>query len=173
MGILLLVLPFVIPKFVNGLKRVQNVEGPCYNLIEINNYSDLLEERSSSIGAFNMLLEKDRLTELGEEHSAWMLVARCDFWIYYIAYFCGGTIGLVYSNNLGQICQSLGYGLEITEELVTIYSTCSFFGRLISAVPDLSSCFYTPQMNTSKYKVYKSSYAITIELIMFKPLNFH
>ncbi|GJS09264.1 nuclear fusion defective 4-like protein [Tanacetum coccineum] len=138
-GILLLVLPFVIPKIVYGLKRerVQNVEGPCYNLVEMNNYNELLEERSSSIGAFNMLLEKDRLTELGEEHSAWMLVARCDFWLYYVAYFCGGTIGLVYSNNLGQICQSHGYGLE-TEELVTIYSTCSFFGRLISAVPDLS-----------------------------------
>nr|GEW90960.1 nodulin-like, major facilitator superfamily domain protein [Tanacetum cinerariifolium] len=146
-GILLLVLPFVIPKIVYGLKKVQNVEGPGYNLVEMNNYNELLEERSSSIGAFNMLLEKDRLTELGEEHSARMLVARCDFWLYYVAYLCGGTIGLVYSNNLGQICQSLGYGLE-TEELVTIYSTCSFFGRLISAVPDLSSCFYTPQMNT-------------------------
>ncbi|PWA47385.1 nodulin-like, Major facilitator superfamily domain protein [Artemisia annua] len=149
-GALLLVLPFVVPKIVYSLKRVHNVEGPCYNLIEMNNYSDLSEERSSSVGAFNVLLEKDRLMEIGEEHSASMLVARCDFWLYYIAYFCGGTIGLVYSNNLGQICQSLGYGLE-TEELVTIYSTCSFFGRLISAVPDLSSCFYTPQMNTKRY----------------------
>ncbi|GKB19054.1 kinase-like domain, phloem protein 2-like protein [Tanacetum coccineum] len=131
----------------------------------MNNYNELLEERSSSIGAFNMVLEKDRLMVLGEEHSTWMLVARCDFWLYYFAYFCGGTIGLVYSNNLGQVCQSLGYGLE-TEELVAIYSTCSFFGRLISAVPDLSSCFYTPQMNTSKYKVWKSSYAITIDLMI-------
>ncbi|KAL0008312.1 hypothetical protein SO802_009814 [Lithocarpus litseifolius] len=80
-------------------------------------------------------MEKDRLIVLGEEHPARLLVRRWDFWLYYLAYFCGGTLGLVYSNNLGQISESLGYS-TITSSLVTLYSTCSFFGRLLSAAPD-------------------------------------
>ncbi|XP_058737616.1 protein NUCLEAR FUSION DEFECTIVE 4-like [Vicia villosa] len=84
------------------------------------------------------VLEKEKITMLGEEHTTKMLIRRWDFWLYYIAYFCGGTIGLAYSNNLGQISQSLGYNSE-TSSLVTLYSTCSFFGRLLAAAPDLFS----------------------------------
>ncbi|CAK9177452.1 unnamed protein product [Ilex paraguariensis] len=86
-------------------------------------------------GCCDTMWEKDRLTALGEEHPATLLVRRSDFWLYYIAYFCGGTIGLVYSNNLGQISESLGYSSQ-TSSLVTLYSVCSFFGRLLSAAPD-------------------------------------
>ncbi|XVF30629.1 hypothetical protein REPUB_Repub16aG0075100 [Reevesia pubescens] len=86
-------------------------------------------------GFFRKVMEKDRLTMLGEEHSARLLVRRWDFWLYYMAYFCGGTLGLVYSNNLGQIAQSLGYYSQIST-VVTLYSSFSFFGRLLSAAPD-------------------------------------
>nr|GMD38136.1 protein NUCLEAR FUSION DEFECTIVE 4-like [Ipomoea batatas] len=78
---------------------------------------------------------KDHSVIPGEEHSASALITSRDFWLYYIAYFCGGTIGLVYSNNLGQISQSLGYSSDVTE-LVAVYSACSFFGRLLSSTPD-------------------------------------
>ena len=88
--------------------------------------------------SFEIVLERDQLEVLGEEHSTKLLIRRWDFWLYYIAYFCGGTIGLVYSNNLGQISQSLGHNSE-TSSLVTLYSTCSFFGRLLSAAPDFLS----------------------------------
>ncbi|XWS62300.1 hypothetical protein CRYUN_Cryun07bG0198600 [Craigia yunnanensis] len=81
------------------------------------------------------MIEKDQLVILGEEHPAKVLVGRLDFWLYYIAYFCGGTIGLVYSNNLGQIAQSLGESSNTTL-LLTLYSSFSFFGRLLSAAPD-------------------------------------
>ncbi|PIN14163.1 hypothetical protein CDL12_13220 [Handroanthus impetiginosus] len=81
------------------------------------------------------LVEKDQLVMLGQEHKASMLVRRLDFWLYYVAYFCGGTIGLVYSNNLGQIAESLGH-MSMTPKLITIYSAFSFFGRLLSAAPD-------------------------------------
>ncbi|KAE8667528.1 Protein NUCLEAR FUSION DEFECTIVE 4 [Hibiscus syriacus] len=86
-------------------------------------------------GFFDKVLEKGRLKMLGEEHSARLLVCQSDFWLYYVAYFCGGTIGLVYSNNLGQIAQSLGYDSNIST-VVTLYSSFSFFGRLLSAAPD-------------------------------------
>lgn len=86
-------------------------------------------------GCCDALALKDQLTGLGEEHSVKLLVSRWDFWLYYMAYFCGGTIGLIYSNNLGQIAQSLGYSSEISQ-FVSLYSACSFFGRLLSAAPD-------------------------------------
>lgn len=80
-------------------------------------------------------LVRDSIVMLGEEHEIGMLLRRLDFWFYFFAYFCGGTIGLVYSNSLGQIAQSLGYGSE-TSTLITLYSSFSFFGRLLSAAPD-------------------------------------
>ncbi|KAJ6821116.1 uncharacterized protein M6B38_393730 [Iris pallida] len=82
-----------------------------------------------------VVIGKDQLSVLGEEHGPRRLVRRIDFWLYYAAYFCGATVGLVYSNNLGQIAQSLGRQSQTTT-LLTVYSSCSFFGRLVSAVPD-------------------------------------
>ncbi|XP_062202275.1 LOW QUALITY PROTEIN: protein NUCLEAR FUSION DEFECTIVE 4-like [Phragmites australis] len=81
------------------------------------------------------ILEKGRVVVLGEEHSAKKLIRCVDFWLYYTAYFCGATVGLVYSNNLGQIAQSLHQQSRLTM-LLAVYSSCSFFGRLLSALPD-------------------------------------
>ncbi|XP_057743849.1 protein NUCLEAR FUSION DEFECTIVE 4-like [Arachis stenosperma] len=105
----------------------------------IENEDNYSRNRSSVIVrekcCFDTVLLKDQLKVLGEEHSTKMLMHRWDFWIYYMAYLCGGTMGLVYSNNLGQISQSLGHNSQ-TKTLVTLYSTCSFFGRLLAAAPD-------------------------------------
>lgn len=108
-----------------------------------NGESPLLSESASLIdgetepskGCLRKLIEIDQLAMLGEEHSSSRLVKRLDFWLYFIAYICGGTIGLVYSNNIGQIAQSLGLSSR-TKAIVTLYSSFSFFGRLLSAVPD-------------------------------------
>ncbi|XP_057448787.1 protein NUCLEAR FUSION DEFECTIVE 4-like [Lotus japonicus] len=103
-------------------------------LSENGSILDSQRERNSVVSR-EKILGKDQLTMLGEEHSASVLVRRLDFWLYYVAYFCGGTIGLVYSNNLGQIAQSMGLSSK-TSTLVTLYSSFSFFGRLLSATPD-------------------------------------
>ncbi|KAJ8771293.1 hypothetical protein K2173_026470 [Erythroxylum novogranatense] len=101
-----------------------------------NSYSVLENERCfSCFRCFGKVMYKDRLTMLGEEHPVQWLVRRLDFWLYYIAYLCGGTLGLAYSNNLGQIAQSLGF-ISKVDSLLTLYSSCSFFGRLLSAAPD-------------------------------------
>ncbi|XP_047084951.1 protein NUCLEAR FUSION DEFECTIVE 4-like [Lolium rigidum] len=84
---------------------------------------------------YGTILEKGRVLVLGEEHSAKRLLRCVDFWLYYTAYFCGATVGLVYSNNLGQIAQSLHRQSELTM-LLAVYSSCSFFGRLLSALPE-------------------------------------
>jgi hypothetical protein len=71
---------------------------------------------------------------LGEEHGILQLLGSIDFWLYYFVYFCGGTVGIVYMNNLGQIVQSLGYSK--TPILVSLVSSFGFFGRIASGLPD-------------------------------------
>ena len=87
------------------------------------------------------ILDKGHLVVLGEEHSAKRLIGCVDFWLYYTAYFCGATVGLVYSNNLGQIAQSLHQQSRLTM-LLAVYSSFSFFGRLLSALPDVLHRFF-------------------------------
>jgi len=82
--------------------------------------------------------EESDQVRLGDEHSLGMLVRKLEFWLYYVAYFCGGTIGLVYSNNLGQIAQSLGQSSSNAKSLVTLFSAFSFLGRLLSSAPDFT-----------------------------------
>ncbi|CAI9769671.1 unnamed protein product [Fraxinus pennsylvanica] len=86
-------------------------------------------------GSCSNVLFKENLIVLGEERLVRFLIHRWDFWLYYIAYFRRGTIGLIYSNNLGQISESLGYNSEVNT-LVSLYSGCSFFGHLLSTTPD-------------------------------------
>ncbi|XP_010499697.1 PREDICTED: protein NUCLEAR FUSION DEFECTIVE 4-like isoform X2 [Camelina sativa] len=96
---------------------------------------DELKSQKASVSGYELVgtAKEGNIVRLGDEHSFRLLISRLEFWLYYIAYFCGGTIGLVYSNNLGQIAQSLG---QNSTTLVTIYSSFSFFGRLLSAAPD-------------------------------------
>jgi len=81
-----------------------------------------------------MSVSRLRYPPLGEEHSILQLLTSIDFWIYYFVYFCGGTVGLVYINNLGQIVQSFGYSK--TPIFVSLVSSFGFFGRIASGLPD-------------------------------------
>lgn len=111
----------------NGLILPSNIDGSAPGTPGLNTGAD--------DSCCSCVIKTDRLMMLGEEHKAVTLMRRVDFWLYYLAYFCGGTIGLVYSNNMGQIAESLGHNL-MNSKLITIYSSFSFFGRLLSAAPD-------------------------------------
>ncbi|KAI9121723.1 hypothetical protein K1719_007113 [Acacia pycnantha] len=94
--------------------------------------------REKKCGFVKDMMERDKMRVICEEHSARLLLRRWDFWLYYVAYLCGATTGLIYSNNLGQITESLGFSSE-TSSMVSLYSICSFFGRLLAAGPDFLS----------------------------------
>lgn len=156
-ALFLMALPLVIPGVViardwanRTIHSSFRLEGTGFNLVDVEElelHKELLSRRQvggnengnemvgggGGGGERDGCCERDRLAVLGEEHSAKMLVRRLDFWFYFLAYFCGGTVGLVYSNNLGQIAQSLG---SQSDTLVTLYSSFSFFGRLLSSSPD-------------------------------------
>ncbi|KAI7735130.1 hypothetical protein M8C21_027095, partial [Ambrosia artemisiifolia] len=121
-AIILLILPLAIPE----------LAAEAILVVPDNNNNNV---EKGVKGCFEMVIEGDKLGMLEEEHGAKRLLCRIDFWLYYLAYFCGGTIGLVYSNNLGQIAQSLGLESS-TSTLITLYSAFSFFGRLLSAAPE-------------------------------------
>nr|GLL30958.1 protein NUCLEAR FUSION DEFECTIVE 4-like [Ipomoea trifida] len=69
-----------------------------------------------------------------EEVEAKDLVKRGDFWLYYMVYFLGATLGLVYLNNLGQIAESRGF--SHASILVSVSSSFGFFGRLLPSLYD-------------------------------------
>ncbi|XP_065851740.1 protein NUCLEAR FUSION DEFECTIVE 4-like [Euphorbia lathyris] len=121
----------------NNLELVKELIGSTENGNSLNgNISNgMIEKEGCWLSCFWKVIEKQRLTMLGEEHPAYLTVRKWDFWLYYFTYLCGGTIGLVYSNNLGQIAESLGYNTYLSS-LITLYSSMSFFGRLLSAAPD-------------------------------------
>ncbi|KAF0889627.1 hypothetical protein E2562_030113 [Oryza meyeriana var. granulata] len=102
---------------------------------ESNDMMQKIVEHQMQDCCLGAILEKGRMLVLCEEHSAKKLIQCVDFWLYYTAYFCGATVGLVYSNNLGQIAQSFHRQSQLTM-LLAVYSSCSFFGRLLSALPD-------------------------------------
>ncbi|XP_054784845.1 protein NUCLEAR FUSION DEFECTIVE 4-like isoform X2 [Prosopis cineraria] len=98
----------------------------------------LMKENKLKYGLVKEIMQRDEMRVIYEEHSTRLLFRRLDFWLYYVAYLCGATIGLVYSNNIGQISESLGFSSE-TNSMVSLYSICSFFGRLLAAGPDFLS----------------------------------
>ncbi|KAG4380091.1 hypothetical protein GLYMA_16G107000v4 [Glycine max] len=109
--------------------------GDTYSLLSNNGYMFGSQREKDSDPCCETMIGQDQLAVLGEEHSVAVVVRRLDFWLYYATYFCGGTLGLVYSNNLGQIAQSVGQSSN-TSTLVMLYASFSFFGRLLSAGPD-------------------------------------
>ncbi|XP_004500450.1 protein NUCLEAR FUSION DEFECTIVE 4 [Cicer arietinum] len=72
-----------------------------------------------------------------EEIGVKLMLRRMNFWLYFLVYFLGATIGLVFLNNLGQIAESRG--CSATSYLVSLSSSFGFFGRLI---PSLLDYFY-------------------------------
>ncbi|XP_019178729.1 PREDICTED: protein NUCLEAR FUSION DEFECTIVE 4-like [Ipomoea nil] len=70
------------------------------------------------------------------------LVKRGDFWLYFLVYFLGATLGLVYLNNLGQIAESRGF--SNASLLVSLSSSFGFFGRLL---PSLYDYFFSMSKN--------------------------
>ncbi|KAF8671362.1 hypothetical protein HU200_050076 [Digitaria exilis] len=143
-AMVLLALPLIIPACSHGPDPAQPLshDDPHKPFLVSNNNqteSDAMMEKAMEHqlqgSCCGTILDKGRLVVLGEEHSAKKLIGCVDFWLYYTAYFCGATVGLVYSNNLGQIAQSLRQQSRLTM-LLAVYSSFSFFGRLLSALPE-------------------------------------
>ncbi|KAL2317401.1 hypothetical protein Fmac_031277 [Flemingia macrophylla] len=80
-----------------------------------------------------------------EEIGVKVMLRRVDFWLYFLIYLFGATLGLVFLNNLGQIAESRGY--SSASSLVSLSSSFGFFGRLMPSIMDY---FYRGKWTTSR-----------------------
>ncbi|ONK77083.1 uncharacterized protein A4U43_C02F2930 [Asparagus officinalis] len=99
--------------------------------------------------------EEESKKSVGSEHGVWKLVRSVDFWLYFLVYLCGGTMGLVYANNLGQVANSRGVQ---EAALLSISSTFGFFGKLSAAPLSL--------FTRSKYMVSRPAFVATLMVPM-------
>ncbi|XP_057772529.1 protein NUCLEAR FUSION DEFECTIVE 4 [Salvia miltiorrhiza] len=91
--------------------------------------------------------EGSRNDGIGEEIPPLLMLRRAEFWLYFLVYLFGATLGLVYLNNLGQIAESRGsFGIS---SLVSLASAFSFFGRLLPSLLDYFFSKSTYTMSTS------------------------
>ncbi|KAL4587815.1 hypothetical protein LXL04_000689 [Taraxacum kok-saghyz] len=138
-----LVAPLVVP-LVEKLR--ENMENKCL----IRSYGKRVFDESSmkeeNGGVVNEHYVKDEgvLVCDDEEVEARVMVKRLNFWLYFFVYMFGGTVGMVYLNNLGQISESRGN--SSTSSLVSLASSFGFFGRLFP-------CLLDYHLSRGKYKV--------------------
>lgn len=69
-----------------------------------------------------------RAQDLGVDKSTLSLFKTWHFYLLYISLFCGCGSGLVFSNNLGQVSQSLGS--SSADLFASLFSLGNFFGRV-------------------------------------------
>jgi len=115
-----------------ALRKVHDCDGVQIGVAEEAEPS-IAELRKKALGGsriqeFNE--NEEKLKQEGGMLGVWKLAKRVEFWLYFLVYLCGATMGLVYANNLGQIAQSRNVREAI---LLSISSSFSFFGRLSSA----------------------------------------
>ncbi|XP_010435646.2 PREDICTED: protein NUCLEAR FUSION DEFECTIVE 4-like [Camelina sativa] len=135
-AIFLLLFPLCVPFLDYVHRALQSLRSSGYTVVDVED-PKILDNVSLDHQKSNAEEGCDQV-RLGDEHSLGTLVCSLEFWLYYVVYFCGGTIGLVYSNNLGQIAQSLGQSRSNAKSLVTLFSAFSFLGRLLSSAPDFT-----------------------------------
>ncbi|KAI3958035.1 hypothetical protein MKW98_020677 [Papaver atlanticum] len=75
-----------------------------------------------------------RVQDSVEDIGVKVMVRRVEFWLYFFVYMFGGTLGLVFMNNLGQIAESRGQSSTTTSSLVSLSSAFCFFGRLLPSL---------------------------------------
>ncbi|KAL5825767.1 hypothetical protein ACOSQ3_021830 [Xanthoceras sorbifolium] len=109
-------------------------------------------------------------TGVKEEIGVKLMVTRVEFWLYFLVYFFGATVGLVFLNNLGQIAESRG--CSGTSSLVALSSSFGFFGRLL---PSLFDYFFS----RSKYMISRPASIVALMapmaasfLLLLNPTNF-
>lgn len=137
-----LLLPILVPLVVKIKEIEKNREKlRVYNFtIEENNNNN-----NNEVSEENGVKEVQEEVGIVEEVGVKLMVTRINFWLYFMVYFFGATVGLVYLNNLGQIAESRG--CSATSSLVSLSSSFGFFGRLM---PSLMYYFYRGKCRISR-----------------------
>ncbi|KAF5744952.1 nodulin-related family protein [Tripterygium wilfordii] len=102
---LLLLLPL-------GIPLVEKLRVAWEKKVHIPNNNARLEAVESRFQAVEEDIEvekKEEVESVIEEIGAWVMLRRVNFWLYFLVYLFGATLGIVFLNNLGQVAESRGY----------------------------------------------------------------
>ena len=72
---------------------------------------------------------RKRVPKLGENHTFKETLLTTEFWLMFVSLILGSGCGITIIDNMGQICESLGY--SNTRIFVSIISICNFLGRVV------------------------------------------
>ncbi|KAI3987198.1 hypothetical protein MKX01_031682 [Papaver californicum] len=160
LAFLLIVIPLMIPvgsrigKFLFEWCRTKR-EHKIFNLSMIDNHQSAnskdgstpevvveIKELTEVVAQDNISISTDEdsidsctsCSSSREEIGVKVMVRRVEFWLYFFVYMFGGTLGLVFMNNLGQIAESRGQSSATTSSLVSLSSAFCFFGRLLPSL---------------------------------------
>ncbi|KAL8027024.1 hypothetical protein ABFX02_14G068500 [Erythranthe guttata] len=129
--VVLLFLPLVAPLVEKIREKVQRKCSirvyNCGDNNNNNNKNNNLEIDDLEIGKMETIVG---IVEIGAK----AMLRKVEFWLYFFVYLFGGTLGLVYMNNLGQIAESRG--CSGTSSLVSLCSAFGFFGRILPSLLD-------------------------------------
>ncbi|RZC55835.1 hypothetical protein C5167_014708 [Papaver somniferum] len=108
--------------------------------VEMNELKEVIAQDSISSGfsghdsGFRVQGPVEPISTSKEDIGVKVMVRRVEFWLYFFVYMFGGTLGLVFMNNLGQIAESRGQSSATTSSLVSLSSAFCFFGRLLPSL---------------------------------------
>ncbi|KAH0854831.1 LOW QUALITY PROTEIN: hypothetical protein HID58_037126, partial [Brassica napus] len=127
-------LPYGFPLMCSSSRLCSDYYFPDINQHDSSGYVMLnIDELKLQKASVTGTAKEGNIVRLGDEHSFGLLITRLEFWLYYIlhSYFWVARLALFIATTW--IAQSLG---QSSTTLVTVYSSFSFFGRLLSAAPD-------------------------------------
>ncbi|KAI3968351.1 hypothetical protein MKW92_052340 [Papaver armeniacum] len=105
-------------------------------VVEMKELKEIVVQDSNSTGSgFKVQSSVEPIScSSKEDIGVKVMVRRVEFWLYFFVYMFGGTLGLVFMNNLGQIAESRGQSSATTSSLVSLSSAFCFFGRLLPSL---------------------------------------
>lgn len=123
----ILLLPLVVPI---ALSFSSEVHDPIEESLLPGELSESVQDKPEAIiGEVETEADsKKRGPKLGENFILRQALGKADLWLLFVSLVLGSGSGITIIDNMGQICESLGY--SNTRIFVSIISICNFLGRV-------------------------------------------
>ncbi|XVE58944.1 hypothetical protein DITRI_Ditri05aG0003800 [Diplodiscus trichospermus] len=135
-----------------GVKERESISETRDMSFELSFRESIIQSEELSESGDDNISETKETIMVIEEIGVKLMLRRLNFWLYFFVYLFGVTLGLVFSNNLGQIAESRGCPASV---LVSLSSSFGFFGRLI---PSFVDYFFSRK----KYMVSRTAFVVAL-----------
>ncbi|KAG0468161.1 hypothetical protein HPP92_017489 [Vanilla planifolia] len=131
LGVLLFAPVFVMPIYTKLRERAQSKERRVHDVTieEVEGEEGMAVVEVKGEGSEQGMVAKEDVNVCFK-----LLFIKLNFWLYFLSYMFGASLGIVFLNNLGQIAESRGVSGPTL--LVSVASSFGFFGRLMPSLLD-------------------------------------